>query len=125
MRTAVGGGPALLHNGTIWITDKEEQIPSGENELRPATAMGYTSDERLIILVIQGRSPGTAEGAMLREEAKILKDIGCYEALNLDGGGNSCMLVNGKETITPCDKQGQRPVAAVFMIKMAADKKPE
>jgi len=122
MRTAVGGGPTLLHNGTIWITSKEEQIPLTENELRPATAMGYTSDDRLIILVIQGRFPGTAEGAALLEEAKILKDLGCYEALNLDGGGSSCMIVNGKETIVPSDNQGQRPVAAVFMIKLAADK---
>jgi hypothetical protein len=123
MRTAVGGGPTLLHNGTIWITNKEEQIPSGENELRPATAMGYTSDERLIILVIQGRFPGSAEGATLGEEAKILKDLGCYEALNLDGGSNSCLLVNGKETITPSGDQHQKPVAAVFMIKLAPDKK--
>lgn len=125
MRTAVGGGPNLLHNGTIWITNKEEQIPSNENDLRPATAMGYTNDERLIILVIQGRYPGIAEGATMQEEAKILKDLGCYEALNLDGGGSSCMLVNGKETITPSDKQGQKPVAAVFIIKLAADKKSE
>jgi hypothetical protein len=122
MRTAVGGGPTLLHYGAIWITSKEEQIPVTENELRPATAMGYTSDDRLIILVVQGRFPGTAEGATLQEEAKILKEIGCYEALNLDGGGSSCMIVNGKETIVPSDKQGQRPVAAVFMIKLAADK---
>jgi phosphodiester glycosidase len=118
MRTAIGGGPALIHQGNIWITNKEEQIAAGENELRPATAMGYTNDERLIILVIQGRSPGMAEGASIQEEAKILKDLGCYEALNLDGGGSSCMLLNGKETIAPSDKQGERPVAAVFLIKI-------
>ena len=123
MRTAVGGGPTLIHDGSIWITNKEEQIRYNENESGPATAMGYTSDERLIMLVIQGRSPGIAEGATLQEEAKILKDLSCYEALNLDGGGSSCMLVNGKETIMPSDKQGQRPVAAVFMIKLAADDK--
>ena len=118
MRTAVGGGPALIHNGNIKITDKEEQIPGGQEELRPATAMGYSNDEHLIILVVQGRSPGVSEGINLQEEAKLLKDLGCYEALNLDGGGSSCMLVNGKETIRPSDEQGQRPVASVFMIKM-------
>ncbi len=122
MRTAVGGGPTLIHDGSIWITNKEEQIHFNENELRPATAMGYTNDDRIIILVIQGRSPGIAEGANLQEEAKILKDIGCYEALNLDGGGSSCMLINGKETIVPSDKEGQRPVASVFMIKLAPKK---
>ena len=35
----------------------------------------------------------------------------------VDGGGSSCLLVNGKETNTPCDKTGQRPVPAVFMVK--------
>jgi len=39
------------------------------------------------------------------------------EALNLDGGGSSCLLINGKETIKPSDKEGQRPVPAVFMIR--------
>jgi exopolysaccharide biosynthesis protein len=46
-----------------------------------------------------------------------LQALGCYEALNLDGSGSSCMLVNRKETITPCDKTGQRPVPAVFIVK--------
>jgi len=40
--------------------------------------------------------------------------------LNLDGGGSSCMLVNGKETIKPSDKEGQRAVPAVFIIKRNA-----
>ncbi|HLK27916.1 MAG TPA: phosphodiester glycosidase family protein [Puia sp.] len=123
MRTAVGGGPTLIHDGEIWITNKEEQILFTENELRPATAMGYTNDERLIILVVQGRFSGISEGISLQEEAKILKDIGCYEALNLDGGGSTCMLVNGMQTITPSDKEGQRPVASVFIVKVAPEKK--
>jgi exopolysaccharide biosynthesis protein len=79
--------------------------------------MGYTTDGRLIILVIEGRFPGIAEGATLEQEAKLLLSLGCYEALNLDGGGSSCMLVNGKETIKPSDKEGQRPVPGVFMIR--------
>ncbi|WP_315814388.1 phosphodiester glycosidase family protein [Paraflavitalea speifideaquila] len=58
-----------------------------------------------------------ADGATLAEEAKILADLGCIEALNLDGGGSSCVLVNGKETIQPSDKTGQRPVPAVFIIR--------
>jgi exopolysaccharide biosynthesis protein len=43
--------------------------------------------------------------------------LGCVEALNLDGGGSSCMLINGKETIWPSDKGQQRAVPAVFIIK--------
>ena len=120
MRTAVGGGPTLIHDGKIWITSREEQMfVNEENEKHPRTAMGYTKDDRLIILVIQGRSPGLAEGASLKEEAEILRDLDCYEALNLAGGGSSCMLINGRETIKPSDKTGQQPIPAVFMIKRA------
>ena len=119
MKTAVGGGPVLLQRGLSNITNNEELKFAGNaiNDKHPRTAMGYTKDNKLIILVVQGRFPGIAEGATLTQEAKILKDLGCWEALNLDGGGSSCMLVNGKETIRPSDAGGQRAVPAVFIIR--------
>jgi len=43
--------------------------------------------------------------------------LGCVEALNLDGGGSSCLLINGIETIKPSDKEGERPVPGVFIVK--------
>lgn len=119
MKTAVGGGPVLLAGGEIKITNNEERKFAGKamDDKHPRTAMGYTKDDRLIILVVQGRFPGIAEGATLGQEAQILKDLGCWEALNLDGGGSSCMLINGKETIKPSDATGQRAVPAVFLIR--------
>ena len=118
MQTAVGGGPVLLQNGKVNITNNDELKFAGKaiEDKHPRTAMGYTKDNKLIILVIQGRFPGNAEGATLPQEAKILQDLGCWEALNLDGGGSSCMLVNGRETIKPSDATGQRAVPAVFLI---------
>lgn len=119
MQTAVGGGPVLLQNGEIRITNNEELKFTGKaiDDRHPRTAMGYTKDNKLIILVIQGRFPGIAEGATLRQAAQVLKNIGCYEALNLDGGGSSSMLINNIETIKPSDKEGQRQVPAVFIVK--------
>ena len=118
MRTAVGGGPVLLQNGEIKITNNEELKFAGKaiDDQHPRTCMGYTTDGRLIVMVIEGRHPGIAEGATLKQEARLLKDIGCIEALNLDGGGSSCMLINGKETITPSEKGIERPVPGVFII---------
>lgn len=120
MQTAVGGGPVLLQDGEIKITNNEERKFMGKaiNDKHPRTAMGYTKDNKLIILVVQGRFPDLAEGATLTQEAQMLKELGCVEALNLDGGGSSCLLVNGKETIKPSDKGGeQRAVPAVFIIR--------
>ncbi|HUS01640.1 MAG TPA: phosphodiester glycosidase family protein [Chitinophagaceae bacterium] len=115
--TAVGGGPVLLQNGKIRITNNEERKFTGKaiNDKHPRTAMGYTKDNKLIILVVEGRNQN-AHGATLTQEAQIFKDLGCIEALNLDGGGSSCLLINGKETIKVSDKT-QRPVPAVFLIK--------
>ncbi len=118
MRTAVGGGPVIVQNEQVKITNEEELKFAGKaiNDKHPRTCMGYTNDGYLIIMAIQGRFPGIAEGATLEQEAKLLIELGCTEALNLDGGGSSCLLINGKETIKPSDKEGQRPVPAVFII---------
>jgi len=119
MQTAVGGGPVLVKDGNICITNNTELKFTGAaiNDKHPRTAMGYTRDNKLIILAIEGRNPGIAEGATLMQAAQILADLGCLEALNLDGGGSSCLLVNGKETIWPSDKGVERPVPAVFILK--------
>jgi Phosphodiester glycosidase len=120
MKTVIGGGPVLLQNSQIQISNNEEMMFAGKakDNLEPRTAMGYTADSKLIILVVQGRYKGIAEGLSLPQMAKLFKDLGCVEALNLDGGGSSCLLVNGKETITPSSKGEQRPVPAVFLIKV-------
>jgi hypothetical protein len=121
MKTAVGGGPVLLQNGEIRVTNNEELKFSGKaiDDKHPRTAIGYTADNKLIILVVEGRN-ATAGGATLTQIALIFKDLGCIEALNLDGGGSSCLLINGKETITVSDKGIQRPVPAVFIIQQKA-----
>jgi hypothetical protein len=119
MKTAVGGGPVLLQNGQIMITNNQELKFAGKaiNDKHPRTAIGYTPDNRMIILAVEGRNNGVAEGATLVQLAEIFRDLGCYEALNLDGGGSSCLLINGKETIKPSDKEGQRPIPAVLIVK--------
>jgi hypothetical protein len=118
VKTAVGGGPVLVKDGVVFIANDIERMFAGKamEDKHPRTAMGYTADGKLVVLVVQGRFPGLAEGADLRSLAVMMIKLGCVEALNLDGGGSSCLLVNGKETIKPSDKGVQRPVPAVFMI---------
>ena len=119
MTTAIGGGPVLVHDGRMRITNDEERMFMGKarEDLHPRTAMGYTKDGRLIILAVEGRRPKVAEGASLTDLADIFLQLGAEEALNLDGGGSSCLLVMGRETIRPSDKEGQRPVPGVFLIR--------
>ncbi len=122
MQTAVGGGPVLVQNGQVNISNNEELKFAGKaiNDLHPRTLMGYTKDDKIIVMVVEGRKPGIADGASLLQAAQIMADLGCEEALNLDGGGSSCMLINGKETIKPSDKGLQRAIPAVFIIQQKA-----
>lgn len=118
MQTAVAGGPVLVQNGEIRTSNDEELKFGGKaiNDKHPRTLMGYTKDGKLVVMAVEGRNAGKADGVTLIQAARLLKELGCVEALNLDGGGSSCMLINGKETIWPSDKGQQRAVPAVFII---------
>ncbi len=124
VQTAIGGGPVLVQQGIVRVTNNEENMFSGKaiSDRHPRTAMGYTADGRLVVLAVQGRMPGVAEGVSLVQLAEMLISLGCVEALNLDGGGSSCLLINGKETIVPSDREGQRPVPGVFIIHQKKNK---
>jgi exopolysaccharide biosynthesis protein len=116
---AVGGGPVLVKDAAIFISNNEEKKFAGKAiaDHHPRTAMGYTKDGYIILLAVQGRMKNIAVGTTLIETAQIFLDLGAVEAINLDGGGSSCLLINGKETIKPSDPTGQRPVPAVFFVK--------
>lgn len=120
-QTAIGGGPVLIKGGEIRNTYPEELFdgPGGIlcDARHPRTAIGVTADRRLILFVCEGRNmtDGVA-GFTTGEVAAILKHLGCTEALNLDGGGSSCMIINNQETIKPSDG-GQRAVASVVVLK--------
>ncbi len=119
LKWANGGGPVLMRSGRINISNNEERKFAGKaiDDYHPRTAMGYTKEGKLIIMAIQGRMKGIAAGATLNQMAAFFEQLDCYEAINLDGGGSSCLLVNGKETIKPSDPTGQRPAPAVFFVK--------
>lgn len=116
MREATGGGPVLVQNGQPFVTTREERM-GGVDAMHPRSAIGYTADNKLIILAIEGRNKGVSDGAGLEQMAKIFTDLHCVEALNLDGGGSSALYVNHMNTIKPSDSTGQRPVPAVLVIR--------
>ncbi len=116
MKEAVGGGPVLVQNGQPFITSAEERMLNNK-DFHPRSAVGYTVGGKLILLAIEGRHKGVAEGATFPQMAKIFTDLHCVEALNLDGGGSSALYVQQKNTIRPSDAGGQRAVPAVLIIR--------
>ena len=82
----------------------------------PRTAVALTDDNHLLLIVVDGRWD-FASGMSARELTLFLaKHFNPRWALNLDGGGSSCMLINGKQTIKPSDG-AQRSVGSTIMIK--------
>jgi exopolysaccharide biosynthesis protein len=91
-----------------------------DTTLHPRTAIGINRNGRwLYILVVDGRQPLYSTGATYRELAEILKDFGAFNAMALDGGGSSTMVIqdeNGQALVlnSPIDNYipgRERPVA--------------
>ena len=89
----ISGGPYLLKEGSVFIDATSQKLNSitGRN---PRTAIGYTKDNVMLMVTIDGRKEGST-GVTLKELANIMKDLGCYEAINLDGGSSTVMYVDG------------------------------
>ena len=89
----ISGGPYLLKNGEIFVDASSQKLNAitGKN---PRTAIGYTKENTMIIVTVDGRKEGSS-GVTLEELAKIMSDLGCYEAINLDGGSSTVMYVKG------------------------------
>lgn len=114
---SVSGGPMLLRAGKIVMDLKAEHFRSGwtSASITHRTACGVTGDNHLILVTVEG--PHT-----LWDLAKFFHKLGCTEAMNLDGGGSTTMVVNGA-TVTRNAKTTQRRVAstlAVFDLNAAA-----
>ncbi|MDR2384291.1 MAG: phosphodiester glycosidase family protein [Tannerella sp.] len=120
---AIGAGPVLVKNSEIRNTWQEEILDDEggiqPNNNHPRTAIGITETLKMIYFVCEGRNatpdvPGMTTGNV----AEIMLELGCTDALNLDGGGSTCMIVNGKQTIKTSNTNGaQRAVATVLAIE--------
>lgn len=118
--SAIGGAPVLLKNGINQInnyTTNYELLQSdifGSGVLAPRTAIGYTGAGKIVLLVCDGRQT-TSQGATLDELAQIMSELGCTDALNLDGGGSTAMITGGTCVNNPSDGS-QRAVASAVMF---------
>jgi hypothetical protein len=84
----MGGGPVLVRDGAVLPAESP-------NEPRhPRTMMGIDADGVVWYVVVDGRQQ-VSVGATMRETAQVMKDLGCVDAINLDGGGSTTMNLLG------------------------------
>jgi exopolysaccharide biosynthesis protein len=99
MKTVIHGGTVLVNEGNIvssfsHIPEAASPNAGGTSSSRnPRTAVGSSKDGKTMFLVtVDGRQAGGSIGATLKELAQIMKDLGAYYAVNLDGGGSTTMV---------------------------------
>jgi uncharacterized protein YigE (DUF2233 family) len=110
VKEAVSGGPLLLSEGKFAFDLKAEKFPANwtGGHIVARTACGITADDHLILATFEG--PHT-----LFDVAKFFLKLGCTEAMNLDGGGSTTMVVNGA-TVTRNASAAQRHVAVALGV---------
>ena len=114
VRDAIGAGPALVINGKVHITSEEEvffgtSIP----KTHPRSAIGYTEDGTLILMVVDGRQENS-RGVTLEELAGLVHSLNVLEAINLDGGGSATLVVNGTLINRPTGGTTEREVMSAI-----------
>lgn len=114
---AVSGRQMLLNDGVA---------QSSDTRLEPRTAVGVTEDgKRVFILVGDGRRKEYSNGLSYADMAVIFKQLGAYDAINLDGGGSSSFCLKSSKGLfapanRPSDRSGERSVPnglAVIRVK--------
>jgi exopolysaccharide biosynthesis protein len=104
-------GPLLLFNSEIMKLPNRKFV----NNRHPRTCL-CMSKEFVVFITIDGRNR-EAEGMSLIEAQKFLLDIGCIDAINLDGGGSTTMWTQDMGIVNfPSDKSGERPVSNAILI---------
>ena len=72
-------------------------------------------------MTVDGRQPGCSVGMTLAELASLMRELGCSDALNLDGGGSTTLWTRGAVVNRPSDGQ-ERAVADGLLLFSTAPK---
>ncbi len=87
-------GPLVLIQNTVPAEDLSN-MGSHCSSRHPRSAVGVTDDNRLILLTADGRTE-MAAGMTCEEVGETMKQLGCVDALNLDGGGSTTLWAAGE-----------------------------
>ena len=116
VRDAIHAGPVLIHDGKINVTVEDEVFfNTPVAGIQPRSSIGYTKDNELIIMVVDGRQ-ADSRGVYLEELAVMMMQFNCQEALNLDGGGSSAMVADSRLLNRPAGRTNQREVMSAIGI---------
>lgn len=82
--TAIGGFYRIVTGGQIG--------PHTDKNANPRTAIGIKADGSVVLYAIDGKQPGYSVGGSLAQVAQRMVELGCVDAVGLDGGGSTTMV---------------------------------
>ncbi len=119
LRQAIGGGGMILENGQPVTSLNEERDRVGAsfmNARHPRTFVAVNREQtRIWLCTVDGRQEASI-GMTFHDMAEFLLSLGAWDALNLDGGGSTAMVVKGNVVNKPSDMTGERAVANVLLL---------
>jgi len=92
--------PVLMKNGQSQPIPAKWQVSP---KRAPRTVIANYKDDQLLFLVIDGYNENGSSGATLEELQILLQRFGVKDAYNLDGGGSSSLIFNGRVVNKPSD----------------------
>lgn len=117
---AMGGYHSLVRDGRV---NEDLPIDVITMQFGPRTVVGLSQDGRKCwLIVLDGRQKGYSDGMRLEDVALLCKCLGCYDALNLDGGGSSVFVIkdkNGAFTVLnkPSDGKERKVINGLVVVK--------
>jgi hypothetical protein len=113
----VVSGAGLLRRGNADVRGWEAEHLAGSFLGRhPRTMFGIDGAGYAWLVTVDGRQPDTSAGMTLVELQRLARRIGLTDALNLDGGGSTTMVVAGAVVNQPSDPTGARTVSDVLLV---------
>lgn len=113
----VGGSPIMLKNGIVdsaRVDDADKSL-AHLNNLEPRTAVGYSQDRKqLYMVVVDGRDTGVSNGMRTKTLGHVMRYLGCWNAMNFDGGGSSQFYVKGLKGPNGCLVRN-KPVGGTYL----------
>ena len=118
---AVGGSIMLVRDGKIVVGSSGNYYDSRASR----TCVGITADNRVVLMVMDGRQEPVSAGGSAIEIAQVMLDAGCVVAINLDGGGSTTFVAKeeGEDELSVVNRPSDgyaRSVSSSLMVVSTA-----
>jgi len=119
-RDVVSGAGLLIRDGVTmsdWLTRENLQPLTFTDVRHPRTLIGIDRKGMLWLVAVDGRQPERSVGMTFADLLALCARLELTNALNLDGGGSTTMIVGGALVNKPSDVTGPRPVSDAIVVR--------